>query len=109
MDVSLGQEQVSELESQLTEVEESNVERVDFPLSHAPTSLQISIHVTNLVAQFGNGATAAFKSLLNDEETLLDDAYDYNFRARQIVDYYGIDNMQAWFSLVYGWSFNKVA
>lgn len=90
------------------EVEIDNVTAGVFPLSQSPITYQLTIHINNLLTQYGKQSTATFKAALTNPDEL-NEWSDLDFRVSQIILHYGPDAVQSWFKLIHGWTFSEVA
>lgn len=72
----------------------------NFPLMNMPIDYQLTIHVNNLLVFYGNGIIKEIKKELYGE------AYSL-FYTKNLVIHYGASKVQDWFTLIYGWDFNK--
>lgn len=108
----MGNQEVKELNMQ----EEGQLIKAAFLLSQQPISYQISIHVNNLLLTYSNGKqgnlirkrmVAGIKATLTNPEKIANGTE--GVRITQLIEYYGVEKMREWFTMVYGWSFDQKA
>lgn len=79
-----------------------------FKLGQSPVAVQITVHVQNLIIQYGPNITREFKSVLM-ESYESDLALDSNFRIDQLIGHYGFEVVRQWFTDIYGWTYENAA
>jgi hypothetical protein len=85
---------------------ENKLKHVYFGLDLQPDQYQLTVHINNLLVHYYNQKKfiiKEFKKILDKGEV---PRYT-NLRMRQIIDHYGIYQVRVWFSMVYGWKFEK--
>lgn len=75
-----------------------------FNLMNSPDLAQITIHVNNLLITYGKDVIKEFKEKLYNPDSSIG-----GLTVRQLIEYYGQERMQEFFTLIYGWDFNKKA
>lgn len=103
-------------EAQAVEQTEGQLIRAVFPLAQQPVDYQISVHVNNLLLTYSNGKqgnlirkrmVAGIKATLTNPEKMSQGTE--GVRITQLIEYYGVEKMREWFTMVYGWSFDQKA
>lgn len=79
-----------------------------FALGQSPVAVQLTVHINNLLVQYGPMVTREFKGILDNPE-MLDEARDSNFRINQLIEFYGFETMRKWFTDIYGWTYKGAA
>lgn len=80
----------------------NNVVEVGFALKTSPVDVQLTVHVNNLLNTYGAQVINEFKDKLNNPESV------GGQQITQLINYYGIEVVKNWFTLIYGWDFKKV-
>lgn len=84
----------------------------NFKLTNEPAAIQLSVHINNILntEHYGRDTSLSIiKAYLTNPENKRPMKGSINWRIRQLCEYYGIQFIRDWFSLVYSWSFKEAA
>lgn len=97
----------NQVKEETVETGEGSLYVGNFPMFDSPITAQLTIHINNLFNDYDKGTvTKTFKNLLENPEAI--NKVQGSVRIKQIIEYYGVETCQAWFTLVYGWQFGEV-
>jgi hypothetical protein len=83
-----------------------NVLKKEFKLTKSPVSVQLTVHINNLLITYGShNIIPLFKDYLFNPTSLEKDKS--GIVVQNIIRYYGIKTCQDWFTLIYGWNFTQ--
>jgi hypothetical protein len=77
-----------------------------FALMKDPVDVQLTKHITNLLVTYGPDGLNGFRYYLHHPGKI--DTSGMFVRSRELINYYGYEKCRQWFTLIYGWEYEKV-